>query len=275
MACTVCQRDIRIAAKGLCGACYQRQQKRGTTEYAARRARSMCHIDSCGKPAVGHGMCEMHYRRFQRHGHTEQTRPDDWGAKGWGKKTRHPLYNSWAHMRRRRVLTPMAPEWENDFLQFAADVGERPTPKHKLFAADDGQPIGPANFIWKRSITEKIDGECPKTAAARRQKIYRRLRLEAYQDVDLKRRYGLTRLQLGDMVAAQNGVCAICGEEERSVIRGKKISLSIDHCHASGSVRALLCADCNLGLGKFRDNPAFLRAAADYLDRYALREPQD
>ncbi|MGC4378912.1 hypothetical protein WD019_18635 [Fictibacillus sp. Mic-4] len=27
-----------------------------------------CVIDNCEKPAVGRGMCHMHYKRWQRHG---------------------------------------------------------------------------------------------------------------------------------------------------------------------------------------------------------------
>ena len=55
--------------------------------------------------------------------------------------------------------------------------------------------------------------------------------------------------------------CAICGMTEAAL--GKRLSL--DHCHASGSIRGLLCTPCNLGLGLFRDRPELLLAAATYL----------
>jgi hypothetical protein len=43
--------------------------------------------------------------------------------------------------------------------------------------------------------------------------------------------------------------------------------MHLDHEHAGGKVRAILCLSCNQGIGKFRDDPAILRAAAEYLQR--------
>lgn len=72
------------------------------------------------------------------------------------------------------------------------------------------------------------------------------------------RRYGLTEIELAAMEAAQQGICLICGEFAEN-------GLFIDHCHATGVVRGLLCGQCNLGLGAFRDNPKRLLRAIWYL----------
>ncbi len=64
-----------------------------------------------------------------------------------------------------------------------------------------------------------------------------------------------------DMFAKQNGLCAVCSAPINSV------RACLDHCHDSKQVRGWLCRGCNLGLGNFTDNPARLRAAADYLER--------
>jgi hypothetical protein len=82
----------------------------------------------------------------------------------------------------------------------------------------------------------------------------------------LKRYHGLTPEDYARMLDAQNGVCAICEEPPQ----GKKHcgKLHVDHDHATGVIRALLCADCNRAIGLFRESPARARKAALYLERH-------
>ena len=65
----------------------------------------------------------------------------------------------------------------------------------------------------------------------------------------------------------QDNKCAICKQSEKRIARdGKTITrLCIDHDHDTNEVRALLCHDCNSGLGKFMDSPELLIEAAYYL----------
>lgn len=58
---------------------------------------------------------------------------------------------------------------------------------------------------------------------------------------------------------SQNNACAICLEGF------DKMSPHIDHCHSTGRFRGLLCANCNRGLGMFKDKPLRLVNAALYL----------
>lgn len=76
----------------------------------------------------------------------------------------------------------------------------------------------------------------------------------------LKTRYGLSAEEYSAMLARQRYACGIC---ERPFVS----TPHVDHCHITRWVRGLLCRSCNLGLGTFEDNPAFLFKAA----RYALR----
>ena len=76
-----------------------------------------------------------------------------------------------------------------------------------------------------------------------------------------KRRYGLSKDDVAIIRAAQGDLCSICGDPAPE---------HLDHDHASGAVRALLCQRCNFGLGQFRDDPALLQAAADYVERHRV-----
>lgn len=71
------------------------------------------------------------------------------------------------------------------------------------------------------------------------------------------------------LFALQGGKCKICGTESGSNGRGDK--LAVDHCHATGHIRGLLCHKCNTALGLLQDNQANLQAAIDYLKEAELR----
>ena len=86
------------------------------------------------------------------------------------------------------------------------------------------------------------------------------------------RSYGLTVEDYSGLLAAQHGVCALCGKPETHLSRKGEITrLAVDHDHTTGAVRALLCHACNVGIGTFGDDPDLLRAAAAYIER--MREP--
>lgn len=65
------------------------------------------------------------------------------------------------------------------------------------------------------------------------------------------------------MLAAQNNRCGIC----EKIFSGPPY---VDHDHATGKVRALLCNRCNLGIGHFYDDPALLQRAISYLQKVKL-----
>lgn len=67
------------------------------------------------------------------------------------------------------------------------------------------------------------------------------------------------------LLQAQNNSCAICFK----TIEQNKKSFHLDHDHATDKVRGLLCTNCNLGLGLFKDNINYLSSARSYLLRDA------
>lgn len=77
----------------------------------------------------------------------------------------------------------------------------------------------------------------------------------------LKRKYDITLEQYDEMLAAQGGVCAICGCTPR-----EDISLHVDHDHGTGEIRGLTCFRCNNSLGDLNDDPRRLRRAVEYLE---------
>lgn len=77
----------------------------------------------------------------------------------------------------------------------------------------------------------------------------------------LKKQYGLTLEQYDEMVRRQSNLCAIC-ESPQQV----GPNLDVDHHHVNGYVRALLCHNCNVGIGFFDENIERLHVAAKYLE---------
>jgi hypothetical protein len=90
----------------------------------------------------------------------------------------------------------------------------------------------------------------------------RRAREQNGHRYHLKKCYGLTEFQYDAMVIEQAGGCATCGEPYS--IEKK---LHVDHDHATGKVRGLLCTGCNKALGCVKDNPDVLIKLAGYIER--------
>lgn len=119
----------------------------------------------------------------------------------------------------------------------------------------------------------KLDGcDLPTNAIARR-KPYRQRSYHCsveHRTIDeraghLKERYGVTSSQYRLMLESQKGGCAICGSTNPKG-KGSTIYFAVDHDHATGKVRGLLCKNCNTALGLMADNPEILRAGARYLE---------
>ena len=79
---------------------------------------------------------------------------------------------------------------------------------------------------------------------------------------DILRVYGITRAEYEAKLAEQGGKCAIC---KTSDWPGRHGVPAIDHDHKTGRFRGLLCSDCNVALGGFKDDVVRLYAAIDYL----------
>lgn len=77
----------------------------------------------------------------------------------------------------------------------------------------------------------------------------------------LLKKYGLTIEQFSTMLAAQSHACKLC----RKLRLPSEREWQVDHCHDTGRVRGVLCYNCNVGLGHFKDSRELLKAAIGYL----------
>ena len=71
-----------------------------------------------------------------------------------------------------------------------------------------------------------------------------------------RRKYQLSDEAEVYLVERAAGHCELCGTAS---------DLKTDHCHRSKLVRGLLCHQCNVGLGMFKDDPELMRKAIDWI----------
>ena len=81
--------------------------------------------------------------------------------------------------------------------------------------------------------------------------------------IHLKSAYGLSPETFQRLLANQGGVCAICGKADWS-----SHGPCVDHDHATGKVRGILCNPCNTALGLINDDLDVLQAMNDYLHKF-------
>ncbi len=94
----------------------------------------------------------------------------------------------------------------------------------------------------------------------------------AKRNVRLIEAYGISQGEYEAMFERQHGECAICGSRHAD---RRGLRLHVDHDHATGVVRGLLCGSCNFGIGKFRDSDELLAKAIVYLRSHSGRQSPD
>ena len=105
---------------------------------------------------------------------------------------------------------------------------------------------------WSRKYPEKVK--------TRNQRFYANLSWERRRDKTLKHGHGITLDEYNEMLAAQEGDCAICGEALEETDR----SHPVDHDHSlSGpeSVRGIVHQRCNMVIGLVEKEGELLRKA--------------
>lgn len=118
-----------------------------------------------------------------------------------------------------------------------------------------------ADFHWANAgrHRRRTCKSCDDTRAAVRRALNPAKYARAARERTFKRKYGITLAEFDAMLVGQRYRCRICMEQLTAD------ATHVDHDHRSGVVRGLLCTNCNLGLGHFRDDPQRLRMALAYL----------
>jgi hypothetical protein len=95
-------------------------------------------------------------------------------------------------------------------------------------------------------------------------KKYRDNRKNENRENSLKANFGINIKEYNVILEKQNHCCDICGLHKSNFTR----QLAVDHCHTTDKVRGLLCVNCNLAIGNFRDDITVLKKAINYLQKH-------
>jgi hypothetical protein len=260
-----------------------------------------CGIDGCGKPHLARGLCQMHYARTRNTGDPgpagrQRRMPGSFGpcaSEGCDRAARRNGLCSSCSAKTRRdsagSCTIPGCTGRADarglcgkhYQQIRKGVLNHPLAAEILrdvpcSVKDCGAPAyakGMCGMHWQR---ERLTGD---PGEAERRKVRweqgqqcaisgceRPPRWGVYCGSHMRRfrRFGITEAEIAALLARQKNRCAIC----KSAKPYGSGDWAIDHDHATGQVRGLLCSKCNLALGLLGDDPKAIAAALRYVSRH-------
>jgi Recombination endonuclease VII len=89
------------------------------------------------------------------------------------------------------------------------------------------------------------------------------------RDLDYYKKYGISLEIYEQILAEQDGKCAICREPPSMIRFGRVVPLEVDHDHDTGAVRGLLCYRCNTCLERVESVAGWIKSSVAYLARQA------
>lgn len=133
--------------------------------------------------------------------------------------------------------------------EFTANPSKYPQknfrPKNCRWCGSTFNPVGPSHMY--------CSDECRK---------------EVNSNKHYQRTYGVGVAWVKERLDEQGWKCAICKTSGFKMREDHVSGMNLDHCHKTGKARALLCHNCNRGLGLMQDDPEILREAANYVERH-------
>ena len=121
----------------------------------------------------------------------------------------------------------------------------------------------------KYSYWDKICSRCAVIEKVHQDEIAEgeRLKSKAKQlDNHYRNKYGISLMIYNEMLDSQDGKCDICDRDQSEFNH----RLYVDHCHATGKVRSLLCNGCNSLVGIIENGN--VRDAMDYIEKHRPTE---
>lgn len=132
------------------------------------------------------------------------------------------------------------------------------------------------NFIQRNDNKIGWRRQCRSCVSARRSvNEYTQESLIKKSNQQLKSKFGITIDDVKKMYDSQHGKCKICGKPGimhgiKKGYKDKSDTLHVDHCHATGKVRGLLCSNCNVAIGLMNESIENMLSAIDYIKEHDI-----
>jgi hypothetical protein len=246
-----CEKDVAQLRKGLCQACYRRKMRNGTTEYKTVPALNMEVLISHTSEING---CYIWNGAVDKDGYPRYYDPTVRVETGEGL-----VYV------RRWLVGAVKGEIVEDSCdnRLCVNIGHLSkatigTGKNTMAGlnsvkthCDKGHELTEDNVYLRKNGARS----CRKCASIASRKNF------------FKTTYGITIEEFEQKIIDQNYLCPIC---TRELEYGRQsMGAVMDHDHLTLKNRDVLHSKCNIGLGHFEENIAFLQGAIDYLNEHS------
>lgn len=213
----------------------------------------VCSIEGCGKKHYGQGLCAAHYQKFRKYGSPyfsihKRFKPLPDGAKVCSTcevlkdKTEYHFRKDTKTLTGQCKACKAAKVNRDRRNKLARTRRENSTPEEK----EKLNSYGRAKYEELKMTPTKFEARADRNYFSK-----------------IKRMFGISKEEYIQLFDSQRGRCDICGAKPAD-----RSHLGVDHNHASGQIRGLLCSLCNLAVGNVKDSPEIGRKLVSYIEKH-------